>query len=1068
MTSFIAKADIQFNKDIRPILSDKCFHCHGPDKDDRKANLRLDTAQGLITDLGGYFAIVPGEPEKSEVYKRITHRNPEERMPPKSMHKVLSDDEKATIYEWIKQGAQWQNHWSFEPIADVQVPQIKQTSWAKTAIDSFILARLEQEQLSPSMKADKRTLMRRLALDLTGLPPSQQLIQQFTNDHDTNAYEKIVDKLLASPAYGEHQAHYWLDAARYADTHGLHLDNLRSIWPYRDWVVNAFNQNMPFDQFSIEQLAGDLLPNPTQEQLVATGFVRSNPSTSEGGAIDEEYAAIYAKDRTETLSTVWLGLTTGCAGCHDHKFDPISQKEFYQLTAFFRNTTEKPMDGNAMDYPPSIPVLSPEGQIIKQNITIKDRALKSKLKDIATQSKSSLSTWIKQLNNEQPVAMVNSHLVFHLPANEGTSNQLTTYIDNKKSSAKITGKYQWTKGRQGKALAINQSTLIDVGKTAEFNYSDRFSVNFWLKVPKEKIKSQAIIGRIDVDPDKGWWHGESTTSGWFVELSNEKSLKLALNYGETSFIQGNLYDVIKVDTWQHFTIQYNGTANQKAFQYYIDGKEMRYAQARSLSSEEFKKVANTNISNPLTVGLIQNPYDQKENRLDKEVKEKLQSSPFVGLQDLRVYNALLNQEENQFIAKLPEIKSALSSNSNDLTESQRELLASYYASQISVEGKVYSEQRREQRYQIEKVEQRSPITLILEEKKDSSPFAHILNRGQYDDEGEKVFSATLAVLPKIEKNSDLNRLDLAKWLVRDDHPLTARVTVNRFWQYLFGKGLVETAGDFGSQGTPPTHPELLDWLANDFKNSGWDVKRIIKQMVMSATYQQSSKISDELKQKDPLNVLYARSSRYRLDAEVIRDQALHVSGLLIDKVGGEPVKPYQPDGLWKTVAYVDSNTAKFVQDHGDKLYRKSLYTFRKRTASPPGMALFDAPDRESCVVQREQTNTPLQALLLMNDPQFIEAARVMAESVLKANTDDKFSYLIEHSLGRKPDELMLQTLKNSYQNLRRLYLSSETAASELISIGESKADEQLDPIELASWTMLANQVFNLDEFITKN
>ncbi len=1068
MVSFAADAEIQFNKDIRPILSDNCFHCHGPDKDDRKANLRLDTAEGLLTDLGGHFAVVPGNPEKSEVYKRITHKNPEERMPPKSMHKVLSEQEISTIYAWIKQGAQWQNHWSFEPIADVPIPPIKQRDWAKTPIDSFILSRLEQEQLSASAQADKRTLIRRLALDLTGLPPSQQLIQQFVNDDSANAYEKVVDKLLALPAYGEHQAHYWLDAARYADTHGLHLDNLRSIWPYRDWVVNAFNQNMPFDQFSIEQLAGDLLPNPTQEQLVATGFVRSNPSTNEGGAIEEEYAAIYAKDRTETLSTVWLGLTTGCAGCHDHKFDPISQKEFYQLTAFFRNTTEKPMDGNAMDYPPSIHVLSAQDKLLKESLAVKDKTLKSKLKAIATENKSELSSWIKQLDGQQPVPIENSHLVFHLPADEGANNQLTTYVDDKKSSAKVSGKYQWVNGKQGKALAINQSTLIELGNTAEFNYRDRFSVSFWLKVPKEKIKSQAIIGRIDVDPNKGWWSGESTTSGWFVELSNENSLKLALNYGESSFIEGSLWNVIKADTWQHFTIQYNGTASQKSFQYYVDGEEIQDAQARSLSTEEFNKVANTKISNPLAVGFVQNPYAHKENRLDKEVMAKQQASPFVAVQDLRVYNMILTENENHLIAKMPEIKSALATNTNDLSEAQKDLLADYYASQISVAGKALTAQRISHLPQIADIEKHSPITLVLQEKANSSPSAHVLNRGLYDDKGEEVFSSTLAVLPSIDKSENLNRLDLAKWLVRDDHPLTARVTVNRFWQYLFGKGLVETAGDFGSQGTPPTHPELLDWLANDFKNNGWDVKRVIKQMVMSATYQQSSKITSELKEKDPLNQLYARSSRYRLDAEVIRDQALHVSGLLIDKVGGKPVKPYQPDGLWKTVAYVDSNTAKFVQDYGENLYRKSLYTFRKRTASPPGMALFDAPDRESCVVQRDQTNTPLQALLLMNDPQFIEAARVMAESVLKANTEDKFSYLIEHSLGRKPDEFMLKTLKNSYQNLKRLYLTSETAADELINIGESQADEQLDPIELASWTMLANQVFNLDEFITKN
>ncbi|MGJ8681534.1 DUF1553 domain-containing protein [Paraglaciecola sp.] len=1066
LLSFKVFAELKFNNDIRPILSDKCFHCHGPDKADRKAGLRLDTADGLLTDLGGYFAIVPGNPEDSAVYKRITHSDPEERMPPEHMHKDLTEAEKNTIKQWIKEGASYQNHWSFEPIIQESIPKVKQESWVHNPIDNFVLSRLEQENLSPSNQADKYTLIRRLALDLTGLPPTAELIKQFTQDASDKAYEKAVDTLMASPSFGEHQAHYWLDAARYADTHGLHLDNLRSIWPYRDWVVNAFNQNQPFDQFTIEQLAGDLLPNPTPAQLIATGFVRSNPSTSEGGAIDAEYAAIYAKDRTETLSTVWMGLTTGCAGCHDHKFDPISQKEFYQLTAFFRNTTESAMDGNAADYPPSMHVYSPEDALLTKTLKNKDESLKDKIKHLSTSSSDAIKSWIKSANKQQSLPLTTKELAFHLPANEGKGSQLKTQLNQKYSTAKITGKYQWVDGKQGKALAINKSTLIELGDAAEYDYEDSFSVSFWIKPPKEDIKAQPIISRINVDPEKGWWDRQSKTAGWFVEALNNKSLRLSLNFGNTAFIHGSFWNVMEPDAWHHITIQYDGSANQNAFRYFVNGEERGKAQAKSLSPEELATVQQAKIDSPLAIGFVQNPYANKEDRNAPDNVEKNNKTPYVAIQDIRVYNNVLTPEENNLIAKLPDIQQALLATKR--TAKQQTLLSAYYTSQFSQKGQQYYAERRAQIPKITAIHQRTPITLILEEKKDSKPFAHILNRGQYDDEGEKVFSGTLALLPKIEKTEGLNRLDLAKWLVRDDHPLTARVTINRFWQYIFGRGLVETAGDFGSQGTPPTHPELLDWLASDFKQNGWDMKRAIKQMVMSATYQQSSAFNELLLSKDSLNTLYARASRPRLHAEVIRDQALVVSGLLNEKMGGKPVKPYQPAGLWKAVAYTDSNTAKFEQDHGDKLYRKSLYTFRKRTASPPGMSLFDAPDRESCVVQREETNTPLQALLLMNDPQFVEAARNMAQRVLTTKTEDKFSFLINQTLGRLPDEKMLSSLQMSYQQLNLLYQSNETAAKDLISIGESEVDTSLDPIELATWTMLANQVFNLDEFITRN
>ena len=1072
--SQLVAAEVTFNQDVRPILSDKCFHCHGPDSADREAGVRLDTAEGLLTDLGGYFAIVPGKPEKSEVYKRITHQDPEERMPPPKAHKTLTEGEKKLIYDWIKGGAEWQGHWAFEPISKPETPEVSNKNWPQTPIDNFILARLESEGVSPSTSASKERLIRRLSLDLIGLPPTYEQVQQYVNDSSQDAYEKLVDQLLASSAYGEHQAHYWLDAARYADTHGLHHDSFRSIWPYRDWVVDALNKNKPFDQFTVEQLAGDLLPDPSQEQLIATGFSRSNPTTNEGGAIDEEYEAIYAKDRTEAISTVWMGLTSGCAACHDHKFDPISQKEFYQLTAFFRNTTEKAMDGNTFDTPPSISVFNKKELVIKQKIDGDNLSIDRRMDSLINSNTPSIDKWVNKLPTAEYLPAAKDKLVFHLPANEGQGTTITGYQNVKALSTKIEGENKWVAGKNGPALAINRSSLIKLEDTTSYDDIERFSISLWVKVPKEEVPIQTLVSHIDVNGarmnDKN-----KTTEWWSFNVAGNSALVLTMGLSDKSVLSSSVQNALTPGVWQHVTLQYDGNAEQKqrSFQFYVDGVNINSinktgvlsfspAMAASLS-------ANLNLQEvkiSLAVGLIPNLDATKKT--DKEAINMYSNAPFVAIQDIRIYNEFLSELDVRLLAKLPEINALSKTPIANLDSSQRQLLAEYYSSQISPEGAALSKQKMNLIAQKLELEQGTPVTLVMQEKPDSTPFAHILDRGIYDQKKEKVESAVPIFLPPINKEGHLNRLDLAQWLVRDDHPLTARVTVNRFWQSLFGKGLVETAGDFGSQGTPPSHLQLLDWLAYDFKSSGWNIKQTIKQMVMSATYQQSSKLDKALSEKDPQNLLLARASRIRLDAEVIRDQVLQVSGLLVDKVGGAPVKPYQPDGLWKAVAQGASNTRVFEQGSGDDLYRKSLYTFRKRTASPPGMALFDAPDRESCTVQREQTNTPLQALLLMNDPQFLEAARVMAQKVMTAASDNKFNYLIQQSLGRTPDNEMLSHLEGSFNSILNMYKEDEGAANSLVSVGEFPVDESLDKSELAAWTMLVSQIFNLDEFIVKN
>lgn len=1068
LTSMTSMAKIGFNESIRPILSDKCFHCHGPDSGTREAGLRLDTAEGLMTDLGGYFAIVPGDPDNSEVYKRIAHQDPEERMPPAQSHKTISEQERQQIYQWIKEGAEWQGHWAFEPITSPSLPVIKKQDWAKNEIDHFVLARLEKEALPPSHGAEKQTLLRRIYLDLTGLPPRYEDIQVFLQDDSENAYEKVVDRLLASEAYGEHRASFWLDAARYADTHGLHLDNYRSIWPYRDWVVDAFNQNMPFDQFTVEQLAGDMLPNPTQANLIATGFSRSNPTTSEGGAIDEEYNAIYANDRTDTMSTVWMGLTASCAGCHDHKFDPISQKEFYQLTAFFRNTTQKAMDENAYDTPPSMHVYSDQQLSTRRQLELDKTNLAAAQLRLSRENVKSIHQWVDKLQaNQSRLPVAQPQLAFHLPANEGKGDSLTGYTQTESVIGKLTGKYQWDKGIVGDALSINQSTLLSLSPDAEYQINDAFSVSFWIKTPKADIKQQAIIGRIDVD--KGQWDWESKTSGWYVEAPNNKSIRLALDYPGFQYVDGRINDVLTPETWHHIAVRYNGNGNRNAFSFFVDGKPVATSGTKSLVSRSLDNDnANQSVVNPLSIGLAVKPQAFNDNPDDLKIREKYSKTPFLAIQDVRVFDGMLSDMDIGLLASLPDAKKALAQDKTAWSKEQKQLLSRYFSTQLAESSAALIKQRSEMLTTLAKMEKNAPTTLIMQEKPDSKPFAHVLIRGQYDQTGEKVDAGVPAFLPAMDSQDIPNRLDLARWLVSNEHPLTARVTVNRLWQSLFGRGLVETAEDFGSQGTPPSHPQLLDWLASDFRDNGWDVKRAIKQMVMSATYQQSSDLTKELQEKDAENVFLARAHRSRLNAEVIRDQALYVSGLLVDKAGGPPVKPYQPAGLWKAVAYVDSNTAEFIQDHGENLYRKSLYTYRKRTAAPPGMALFDAPDRESCNVRREKTNTPLQALLLMNDPQFIEAARRMGESLMRSHAEDKFAYLGWHALGRTIDQETQSILQSSYQQILDLYQADKSAAFELISVGESEVDPSLDAVQLASWTMLISQVFNLDEFITRN
>ncbi len=1003
---------IQFNRDVRPILSDNCFLCHGPDKGTREANLRLDLENGITAPLdSGKQAVIPGKPEESELVKRITATNPDLMMPPPSSHKSLSGEQVQVLQDWIRQGAPWEDHWAFEPIMRPQAPATTDDNWSRNAIDRFILNRIQAAGLSPSGQADRVTLIRRVSLDTRGLPPTEDEVQTFLNDKSPDAYETMVERFLASTHFGEHRARYWLDAARYSDTHGFHLDNYRSIWPYRDWVVDAFNQNMPFDQFTIEQIAGDMLPEPSQAQLIATGFNRCNPTTSEGGAIDEEYEAIYAKDRVEATSTVWLGMTMGCASCHDHKFDPISMKEFYQMSAFFRNTTQKAMDGNVWDTPPSIKIYSSDEKAAMEELQVAAGNIEKRLGD--------------------PVRLAKA-----IPS---VATQVARDVIDVEAITEAAG------------LAITPQTNVTIENVANLSLDNPFTISFWLRFPEDAAKRDlTLFGKYDPQREN---------LGWRMRIMKDRSIDFSLadDSEEHLKISARSRNPIKPGEWSHIVLTYDGfnwydsiQTYQRALDFHVNGK------AIGTKGINFRAKLKGSISNdqPFVIGNAA----AKEKSLDKEGADNA-----VVMRNLRIYNAMLGSLEKQLLAL--EIDSGLvelaSNDDSDDTETDGNIdeLTNLIPRLI--------EHRNLQRTLAE-LEASAPITLVMEEREDSQPEARILERGQYDLPGEKVGAAVPEVFPPLPQGMQANRLALAKWLVSPDNPLPARVTVNRFWQELFGTGIVKTAEDFGSQGEPPSHPQLLDWLAAEFIESGWDMKHMYRLMLNSATYRQSSKVNPDHYQKDPENRLLARGPRFRLDGEILRDQALYVSGLMVDKQGGPPVKPYQPQGVWHAVAYTGSNTARFEPHSGDKLYRRSLYTFWKRTAPPPSMSIFDAPSRESCTVRRERTNTPLQALVLMNDPQFVEAARNLAQTILLDSRPDKLAVLLSKTMGYLDHPGHVQILERSHQQFLDAYTEDPASASELIHVGESSPDASLDPVALAAMTMVASQAMNQDAFLNKN
>jgi hypothetical protein len=1028
---------IGYNRDIRPILSENCFPCHGADSAARKANLRLDRLDdAILPRKDSQPAIVPGKPQESAVVSRITATDPDDIMPPTKTHKVLTADQKELLKQWIAGGAKYQAHWSLIAPTRPKLPEVQNRRWVRNPIDAFILARLEKEGLTPAPEADRRTLARRVCLDLTGLPPTPEEVRAYLEDQSPDAYEKMVDRFMASPHWGEHRARYWLDAARYADSNGIHIDNYREMWAYRDWVINAFNQNERFNQFTIEQLAGDLLPNCTLEQQVASGFNRCNITTSEGGAIDDEYYVLYTRDRTETTSQVWLGLTAGCAVCHDHKYDRLSQKEFYSMSAYFNNTTQKAMDGNVKDTPPVVVVPIKSDRTRWDALPAQKKSAKKKVDHRREEGTNSFEAWLpgatadafsRQMPADEPELRA-------LLADGGSD--LKVSVAGIERCLPLKTNAAWQDGVvAAKAFTTSAKMTPEIPEAGDFESDQSFTFAAWLRLKKDN--DGAIFARMDDKNDfRGWdfWLDAGKLSTHIVHKWPDNALKVSSN------------KALETNRWYHVCITYDGSSKASGVKVYIDGE----LQETGVQTDKLDGTIRTKV--PFKFGQRSNTSPLEE----------------AGLQDARIYARALSQDE---IRRLEVARPAwiLANHPHETSKEEKEILYSawlqYVDGQFQAANTFFTALRNEE----SNIKKRGSITHVMQEK-DEAAIAFVLNRGEYTQRKDKVVASTPAALPPMPASFPTNRLGFAEWLLLPEQPLTARVTVNRFWQEVFGTGIVKTAGDFGVTGDMPSHQELLDWLAVEFRESGWDVKRMFKLLVTSAAYRQSAVIESDKLVKDPENRLLSRGPRFRMDAEMVRDTALAASGLLVEKIGGPSVKPYQPDGVWEAIAMDISNTRFYKRDSGDKLYRRSLYTFWKRQAPPVTMEIFNAPNRETCTVRRERSDTPLQALATLNDTQFVEAARVLAQRSLKevcSTEEARLDFMAERLLSRPLRSGEMKIARASLNDLLASYKAAPDDADDLVEVGDSKVDESIDPPTLAAYTMVANELMNLDEVLNK-
>ncbi len=1020
------KESVDFARDIRPLLSKHCLSCHGRDPASRKAGLRLDIADQVFKKRGRHSIVIPYRSTDSELFRRVSSNDSEYRMPPPSTGDPLTEHEIAQIRHWIDQGAKWKQHWSFETPEPQTIPPVQHLDWARNEIDFFILSRLEEQQLQPSFEADKRTLIRRLSLDLTGLPPKSSEVNQFLHDTSPDAYEKLVERLLASSHYGERMATAWLDTARYSDTYGYHEDYPRTMWPWRDWVIGAFNSGMRFDQFTIEQLAGDLLTSPTNNQLVATGFNRLHGVTSSG--IPSEYRAEYVIDRATTTATTWLGLTMGCARCHDHKYDPITQEDFYRFFAFFNHLPDKAIMGaNEGNLDPLIPTPGQNDQFKLQQNQIQLMELKSKLKNRRITADEIFASWKQTLlTNALPTDLIPDGLRLHFPLVHFKETSLVNLGTNA-VQATVHGSLSNALDSPCPTLNFDETTFVSIPDTVHVDRQNSFSYGAWV-YPEG---NGAILAKMGPQP---------TYRGFDLYLTDGKPEIHLIHHWPDNALHVRATTSLPSNFWTHLFVTYDGSSLVEGITLYVNGT--------------IQEVQPTRRSLTKTI----------HSKHALHVGRRMQTGFFKGsIADVRMYDRVLLADEIGKLA-LHDPLDQYHYLASPESEKHDSWLFDHFLDQhdptwIQLQKQIVLA-KNEQQQLLKQV----PTSMVMQDMEKPRE-TYVLTRGQYEQRGKRVTAETPVSLMAMPVDQPRNRLGLARWLVDPKHPLTSRVAVNRFWQILFGKGLVVTSEDFGTQGSLPTHPRLLDWLANRFVASGWDIKGLIRLIVTSSTYRQNSASTGTLNQIDPDNALLARGPRYRMSAEMIRDSALSISGLLVGKIGGPSVKPYQPAGLWKEMV-----NASYEQDHGDNLYRRTLYTFWKRSVPPPNLLIIDAPTREVCTVRRQRTNTPLAALVLMNDPTFLEAARHFAEKILsQGSTDvtDQIAFAFDRALARPPSTQELQILQNLFQRRKTFYLANPEQAISLVRVGESERNDNLSAPLHAAWTTVASVILNLDESLSR-
>lgn len=1027
--------ELDYNLHVKPILSDKCFACHGPDKAKQKAGLRLDFAEFAYANLAenpGKVAIDPGSLKNSEVFQRILSKDADYVMPTPDSHLKLSAKEKAILVKWIEDGAEYQEHWAFIKPEKKNLPDVENEEWVKNPIDNFILAKLEEEKLQPSKEVDKELLLRRVSLDLTGLPPTLQEIDAFLKDNSANAYEKQVDRLLASPHYGEKMAVDWLDLARFADSHGYTVDRLRDMSPYRDWVINAFNKNMSYEAFVHQQLAGDIMPKPDRDMIIATAFNRNHQQNLEGGIIEEEFQTEYVVDRTNTFGDAFLGLSVSCAKCHDHKFDPISQKNYYELFSFFNNVKEAGQiswDGAL----PTPTLLLPTKEQEKVIDFINNRIKKQEgevLQAIST-SKTDFENWLKtaplkKLSQEKiPQANLLAQYTFDDGTLKNTLNRKQTGV-MKRESGSDGDKPVFEKRDKGKSMLMDGDNYLDLNGMGVFRKSEPFTIGLWVYVPKD-LKEGVIIHKSQAERLYNF-------RGFHLYLKNDR---LELNMAHTApsnAITRISKQPVPRETWIQLTMTYDGSSRASGFRLYQNGRELLMETTMDQLTKEI--LLNSSTQPGLQIGAWWRGYGFTQGKVD----------------DIVVYDRVLTPFELKLLAGKTKWEN-VSDTGPELKE--------FYLSAISPNViKAQSDLKLTRTALSDSMEKIKEIMVMQEMPKRKK--AYILKRGNYDAPGDEVFPNTPEFILKFPENLPKNRYGLAQWLTHEDNPLTARVAVNRFWQNFFGVGLVKTTEDFGNQGEMPSHPQLLDWLAVNFRESGWDIRKLNKLIVMSATYQQDSKSTKEQREKDPENRLLAHGPALRMTAEMLRDNALIASGLINKKIGGPSIKPYQPEGLWQI------NSANYKADSGETVYRRSLYIVAKRAVPNPTLATFDATSRSFCVVRRQNTNTPLQALVTLNDPTYVEAAKVIGAQMCKtANKQEAIIQAYRKLTGRKPSAKEVNLLLQLQQAELAKFKNSPEKAKGWLSSGQYQVSKDLDEALVAANAVVASTILNSDATLTK-